>query len=55
MALKILDSLVKAGDKETVDQYRTAIRNSLPLNDNLLEIHHALEMCGYDFNSSVLI
>jgi hypothetical protein len=52
LAVKILDGLVKAGEGDTVEKYREAIRNGTGLSDYLLEIHHALEMCGFDFNKT---
>lgn len=54
LAVRILDALVKAGEKDTVEQYRASIRAGAPLSDHLLEIHHALQMCGFDFNDAAM-
>ena len=51
LALKILEALANAGEQDTVEKYKQAIRAGKPLSGALMEIQHAIEMCGeVDFN-----
>jgi hypothetical protein len=51
LANLVLDELEKLGDKETVQKFKSCAKSGAPIPESMLEIYHALEMCGIQFSS----